>query len=127
MTILSTPVSLHRSARRARRCSNASWTDVTADMDPEGFSLSDLAFEMEEEYAVSHDDVCAPLEPSACRHPASDGPPPPLPKPLASEKPAPRAFVSSFYAPSTSSESPVDVTDDAWINYGAGSTPGVHC
>jgi hypothetical protein len=141
MASLPMTVSLHRSAPRTRRYSNTSWTDVAegSDMDPEGFSLSDLAFEMEEEYASSdtvfNDDVCAPLDHFPPHRPTSSLLPPPLPKPFASEKLAPRAseklaprvFVSAFYAPSTSSESPVDVTDDSWMSNGAGSTPGMHC
>jgi len=128
-----TPLSLHRSTRNARRFSHTSWTDVTegSDMDPEGLSLSDLAFEMEEQYASSnvvfHDDVCAPLDHFPSSRPISFLPPPPKPKDFAAEQSALRAFVSGFYAPSTSSESQVDVTDNAWISNGAGSTPGMHC
>ncbi|KAJ1474290.1 hypothetical protein T484DRAFT_1751684 [Baffinella frigidus] len=127
-----TPVSPNRSgaARRPRRCSNASSTDVTefTDMDPGGFCLADLAFEMEEcaiSDAVSHKDVCVPLDVFPSRRRASDSPPPPL---LA----APRAFVSKKpepapAAPRVSRESPADVTDDGWIHHGAGGTPGMHC
>ncbi|KAJ1467831.1 hypothetical protein T484DRAFT_1921141 [Baffinella frigidus] len=121
----STPVSPHRAdaARLPRRCSNDSWTDVTAftDMDPGGFSLADLAFEMEEECASSDDE-------SPSRRRASDSPPP-LPLPLLA---APRSFVSEKKkpapaAPRASSESPADVTDEGWLNFGAGSTPGMYC
>jgi hypothetical protein len=128
MASLPTPVSTHRSsaARRDRRCSNASTTVLTefTDMDPEGFSLSDLAFEMDNECASKDaafhkdgDDF------PSCR-PAPDSPPP-LPTPLLA------AFVSEKLAPApagprASFNSPVSVTYDAWI-YGAGGTPGMHC
>ena len=116
-------------ARPARRCSNASWTDVAdfADMDPDGLSLSDLAFEMEEDCSSSDTVVYeygyVQLDDSPSRRRAPDSPPPllladPHAGPTRAE-PAPPKRASSV--------SPVDVTDTAWIDNGAGSTPGMYC
>ena len=118
MQPIPTPASRHHSgaARCARRCSSEHQPDPSAfmDMDPAGFSLSDLAFEMEEDTssdAVFHTDGCAQRSDGPSTHRASDSlPPPPLavPPPLANASPC-------CYTPSTSRESPADVTDDAWI------------
>jgi len=141
MASLPTPPSRSGAARPARRCSNASWTDVTdfADMDPEGFSLSDLAFEMEEcsecssSDTVFHEDGHLQPDDFPSRRRATDSPPPSLLAdshacPTRAEPASPkRKPAFPCYAPSTSTESPVDVTDDAWISNGAGSTSGMHC
>lgn len=94
------------------------------DMDPEGFSLSDLAFEMEEDTsrdAVFHTDGCAQRNYVPSPHRASYSLPPP---PLAVPALAGSTQISPCcYATRTSREFPADVTDDAWITCGAGSTP----